>query len=65
MSDDTGRKVKFKGPGQWRSQADAAQRATRPPAAALDPREAQRARTGKTTQADGDGDEELTGGGHG
>src|SRR5262252_6336392 len=36
MSDDLGKKVHFKGPGQWRSQADAAQRATRPPAAALE-----------------------------
>ena len=27
----------FKGPGQWRSQADEAQAATRPPKAALEP----------------------------
>lgn len=32
-----GNKITFKGPGQWRSQADAAQAPTRPPAAALEP----------------------------
>ena len=34
---DLGRKVHFAGPGQWRSQAEAAQAGSRPPDAALEP----------------------------
>lgn len=34
---DLGQRVTFKGPGQWRSQADAAQAGSRPPDAVLNP----------------------------
>src|SRR5262245_13396989 len=42
MSSDLGKPVHFKGPGQWHTQADRAQRRTRPPAAVLDPAPARR-----------------------
>jgi hypothetical protein len=37
VADDLGRKVTFRGPGQWRSQAERAQAGTAPPDAALEP----------------------------
>jgi hypothetical protein len=36
MTDSKPEKITFKGPGQWRSQADDAQKDTRPPARVLD-----------------------------